>query len=41
MTEPAVGTDVLATDPQKFGALIKSEIDKWAKVVKETGVQVN
>jgi tripartite-type tricarboxylate transporter receptor subunit TctC len=36
-----VGTDVLATDPQKFGALIKSEIDKWAKVVKETGVQAN
>lgn len=36
-----VGTDVLATDPQKFGALIKSEIGKWAKVVRETGVQAN
>ena len=36
-----VGTDVLATDPQKFGALIKSEIAKWAKVVQETGVQAN
>jgi tripartite-type tricarboxylate transporter receptor subunit TctC len=36
-----VGTDVLATDPQQFGALIKSEIGKWAKVVQETGVQAN
>ena len=36
-----IGTDVVATDPEKFGALIKSEIAKWAKVVKETGVQAN
>ena len=36
-----VGTDVLATDPQKFGALIQTEIAKWAKVVQETGVQAN
>lgn len=36
-----IGTDVVATNPEKFGALIKSEYVKWAKVVKETGVQVN
>ena len=36
-----IGTDVVATDPVKFAGLIRSEVAKWAKVVKETGVQVN
>jgi tripartite-type tricarboxylate transporter receptor subunit TctC len=36
-----IGTDVVATDPVKFSELIRSEVAKWAKVVKETGVQAN
>jgi tripartite-type tricarboxylate transporter receptor subunit TctC len=36
-----IGTDAVATNPEKFDALIKSENTKWAKVVKETGVTVN
>jgi len=36
-----IGTDVVATDPVKFSGLIRSEVEKWAKVVKETGVQAN
>jgi tripartite-type tricarboxylate transporter receptor subunit TctC len=33
--EPALST------PAEFGALIKSEIVKWAKVVKESGAKVD
>ncbi len=36
-----IGTDVVATDSVKFAELIRSEVAKWAKVVKETGVQAN
>jgi hypothetical protein len=36
-----IGTDAVATDPGKFGACIKSEIAKRAKVEKETGVTAN
>jgi tripartite-type tricarboxylate transporter receptor subunit TctC len=36
-----IGTDVVATDPAKFAEMIRSEVAKWAKVVKETGVQAN
>jgi len=36
-----IGTDVVATDPVKFSGLIRSEVENWAKVVKETGVQAN
>ena len=36
-----IGTDAVATDPEKFGALVRSENAKWARVVKETGVQAN
>jgi tripartite-type tricarboxylate transporter receptor subunit TctC len=36
-----IGTEAVATNPEKVDALIKSENTKWAKVVKETGVTVN
>jgi tripartite-type tricarboxylate transporter receptor subunit TctC len=36
-----IGTDVVASDPAKFSGMIRNEIAKWAKVVKETGVQAN
>ncbi len=32
-----VDSDVLGSTPEYFGALIKSEIEKWAKVVKDSG----
>ena len=33
--EPATGS------PEEFGAFIKAELVKWAKVVKESGAQVD
>ena len=35
------GADPAGTTPQQFGAYIKSEIDKWARVVKTANIQVN
>ena len=37
----AVGTDVVASTPEAFGALIRSELAKWVKIVRESGAQVN
>jgi tripartite-type tricarboxylate transporter receptor subunit TctC len=34
------GADVIASSPEEFGALIKTEIAKWAKVVKDNGLKV-
>jgi tripartite-type tricarboxylate transporter receptor subunit TctC len=33
------GLDVAATTPQAFGAYIKSETSKWAKVIKASGAK--
>ncbi len=35
------GADAAGGTPEQFAALIKSEIPKWAKVVKESGAQVD
>lgn len=35
------GTDPMATTPEQFGALIKTEYAKWGKVIRDAGVQVN
>lgn len=35
------GTEVVGNTPAEFGAYIKSEIKKWAKVVKESGAKIN
>ncbi|HJQ64196.1 MAG TPA: tripartite tricarboxylate transporter substrate binding protein [Burkholderiales bacterium] len=37
----AQGADPVATAPAEFDAFIKSEIAKWAKVVKENGLKVD
>ena len=37
----AVGTDVVASTPEAFGAFIRSEHTKWVRVVRESGAQVN
>jgi tripartite-type tricarboxylate transporter receptor subunit TctC len=36
-----VGAQVEYLGPREFGALVKSEMPKWAKVVKATGLQIN
>jgi len=35
------GTEVIGNTPAEFGAYIKSEIKKWAKVVNESGAKIN
>ncbi len=35
------GTDVVATTPEAFGALVAGEVEKWSRVVREAGVQAN
>jgi len=36
-----VGTEIVYRAPEDFGKFVKSELGKWARVVKETGMQVN
>ena len=35
------GADAGGMPPAEFGAFVKSEIDKWAKVVKDAGIKVD
>jgi tripartite-type tricarboxylate transporter receptor subunit TctC len=35
------GAEAAPTSPEEFGAYVKSEIVKWTRVVKESGVQAN
>ena len=35
-----MGVEPAGTTPQEFAAFIKSEMTKWAKVVKESGAKV-
>ena len=35
------GVDVATDTPKEFGALLRSESDKWGKVVRETGASIN
>lgn len=36
-----IGTEIVYRAPDDFGKFVKSELGKWARVVKETGMQVN
>ena len=36
-----IGTEIVYRAPEDFGRFVKSELGKWARVVKETGMQVN
>ena len=36
----AIGTDLTTTTSAEFSAFVKVEINKWAKVVKESGMRV-
>lgn len=35
----ALGFDVIASTPEQFAAQVKTEIDKWAKVIKAAGIK--
>ncbi len=35
------GLDLRTSSPEEFGAYIKSEFDKWAKVIKDAGISAN
>ena len=37
----SAGVDVSIAGPDEFGALLRSELDRWGKVVRETGATVN
>jgi tripartite-type tricarboxylate transporter receptor subunit TctC len=37
----SAGVDVATSSPEEFGTLLQSEYDRWGKVVRETGAQVN
>jgi tripartite-type tricarboxylate transporter receptor subunit TctC len=37
----SAGVDVSIAPSEEFGALLRSELDRWGKVVKETGATVN
>jgi tripartite-type tricarboxylate transporter receptor subunit TctC len=37
----SAGVDVATSTPEEFGALMQSELDRWGKVVRETGATVN
>jgi len=37
----SAGVEVATSTPDEFGALLRSELDRWGKVVRETGATVN
>ena len=36
-----MGADIIASSPQEFSALIKSEVTRWNKVIKDAGIPAN
>ena len=36
----SIGGDLTVTSPDEFAAMIKSEIVRWQKLVKDTGLKV-
>jgi tripartite-type tricarboxylate transporter receptor subunit TctC len=35
----AIGNEVVASTPEAFGSYLRSETEKWARVVKAAGIQ--
>jgi tripartite-type tricarboxylate transporter receptor subunit TctC len=33
------GAEVVASSPQEYGARLRADIDKWAKVIKQAGIR--
>jgi len=36
-----LGLEVVASTPEQFGAFVRSEIAKWAKVVKDNNIKAD
>jgi tripartite-type tricarboxylate transporter receptor subunit TctC len=36
-----MGVDVVAGTPEHFGGFLKSEVDRWARVVKDAGIKAD
>ncbi len=36
----ALGFSPVGSTPEEYGALIKDDIDKWSKVVRDAGIKV-
>lgn len=36
----AEGSEVVGSTPEQYGAIIRRDIEKWAKVIKETGARI-
>jgi tripartite-type tricarboxylate transporter receptor subunit TctC len=37
----AMGLEIVATSPEEFARVIKADVAKWAKVVKDAGVKAD
>jgi len=37
----SAGVEVATSSPEELGRLMQSELDRWGKVVRETGATVN
>ena len=37
----SVGADPIGSTPEKFGPFMRTEVDKWRKVIKTSGVTVD
>jgi tripartite-type tricarboxylate transporter receptor subunit TctC len=37
----AMGIDVVGSSPAEFDRFFRAEVDKWAKVIKATGIQAD
>ncbi|MCX7960165.1 MAG: tripartite tricarboxylate transporter substrate binding protein [Burkholderiales bacterium] len=37
----AAGVDVVAGSPAEFGAFLRSEVDRWARVIREAGIKAD
>ena len=34
------GTAALGSTPDEFGARVRADIDRWRKIIKDTGIQI-
>ena len=37
----SVGADPIGSTPEKFGPFMRTEVDKWRKVIKSSGITVD
>jgi len=37
----SIGAEVMASSPEEYGRFIKSELQKWARIIKESGASAH